>query len=263
MTVDYERGGWPLDRPGVRIGRLEEALIVIKGLMADGAFTFHGEHYQVTDLDGEPKPVQRPHPPIVIGGGGPKILALAARHAQIVGINANLRAGQGEHPESMASLSAEATDEKLARLRAAAGDGFDELEIQTLTGFVHVTDDRRSIAEAIASGMGAPDPDIALQTPALLVGTIDQIVEELSASRTLADELRRRPRGVRRRDGPGRGPPGRHLRPAAGDLPPQSGRLPVAARVLPCPGRRRWCAGRCASGAPRRPRPRSGSSGPA
>jgi probable F420-dependent oxidoreductase len=183
MTVDYERGGWALDRPGVRIARLDEALTIIKGLMADGPFTFHGEHFAVTDLEGEPKPVQRPHPPIVIGGGGPKVLALAAKHAQIVGINANLRAGEGEHPDSMASLSAAATDEKLERLRAAAGDRFDDLEIQTLTGFVHVTDDRRSIAEAIASGMGAPDPEVALQTPALLVGTVDQIVEEVQARR--------------------------------------------------------------------------------
>jgi probable F420-dependent oxidoreductase len=183
MTADYERGGWPLEPPGVRIARLEESLTVIKGLMADGPFTFRGRYYDVTDLDGEPKPVQRPHPPLVIGGGGPKILALAARHAQIVGINANLRAGQGEHPDSMASLSAAATDEKLGRLRAAAGSGFDDLEIQTLTGFVHVTNDRRSIAEAIASGMGAPDADVALQTPALLVGTIDQMVEELHARR--------------------------------------------------------------------------------
>ena len=97
----------------------------------------------------------------MIGGGGPKILALAAEHAQIVGINANLRSGQGESADSMASLSAEATDAKLERLRAAAGDRFDDLEIQTLTGFVHVTDDRRSIAEAIASGMGAPDAEVA------------------------------------------------------------------------------------------------------
>jgi len=183
MTADYERGGWPLDRAGVRIERLREALVVIKGLMADGPFTFHGEHYRVTELEGEPKPVQRPHPPIVIGGGGPKILALAAEHAQIVGINANLRSGQGESADSMASLAADATDGKLERLRAAAGDRFDDLEIQTLTGFVHVTDDRRAIAEAIASGMGAPDAEVALQTPALLVGTIDQIVDEVRARR--------------------------------------------------------------------------------
>jgi len=183
MTADYERGGWPMDPPGVRIARLEEAITVVKGLMADGPFTFHGRFYDVAGLDGEPKPVQRPHPPLVVGGGGPRILALAARHAQIVGINANLRAGAGEHPDSMASLSAAATDEKLERLRAAAGPRLDDLEIQTLTGFVHVTDDRRSIAEAIAKGMGAPDADVALQTPALLVGTVDQMIEELQARR--------------------------------------------------------------------------------
>ena len=69
---------------------------MLKGLFADGPFTFSGEHYQVTELDGMPKPVQRPHPPFLIGGGGPKILGLAAREAQIVGINANLRSGDGD-----------------------------------------------------------------------------------------------------------------------------------------------------------------------
>ena len=82
----------------MRIARLDESLTVIKGLLADGPFTFHGEHYQVDGLDGEPKPVQRPHPPFIVGGGGPKVLALAAKHAQIVGINANLQAGDGRAP---------------------------------------------------------------------------------------------------------------------------------------------------------------------
>jgi probable F420-dependent oxidoreductase len=93
MTVDYEKAGIALDPPGVRIARLAESIAVLKGLFADGPFTLHGEHYSVTDLDGQPKPVQRPHPPFIVGGGGPKILALAAREAQIVGINANLRSG--------------------------------------------------------------------------------------------------------------------------------------------------------------------------
>ena len=79
MTADYEKSGLELDRPGVRIDRLAESITILKGLMADGPFTFHGKHYVVTDLDGEPKPVQQPHPPFIIGGGGPKILAVAAR----------------------------------------------------------------------------------------------------------------------------------------------------------------------------------------
>jgi probable F420-dependent oxidoreductase len=182
MSVDYERGGFPLDPAGVRIARLDESLTVIKGLMADGPFTFHGRYYDIDGLEGEPKPVQRPHPPIVVGGGGPKVLALAAKHAQIVGVNANLKAGDGNHPDSVRSLTAAATDEKLDRLRTAAGDGFADLEIQTLTGFVHVTDDREPIAAGIASHFGVP-AEVALETPAVLAGSVEQIVEDLLARR--------------------------------------------------------------------------------
>ncbi len=182
MTADYEQGGFPLDSAGVRIARLDESLTVIKGLMAEGPFTFDGEHYTIDALDGEPKPVQLPHPPIVVGGGGPKVLALAAKHAQIVGINANLKAGEGSHPDSVRSLTAAATDEKLEHLRAAAGDGFDDLEIQTLTGFVHVTDDRQPIAAGIASHFGVA-PEVALETPAVLVGSVDRIIEDLESRR--------------------------------------------------------------------------------
>jgi probable F420-dependent oxidoreductase len=83
MTADYEQGGFDLDPAGVRIVRLDESLTVLKGLMADGPFTFHGEHYRIDGLDGEPKPVQRPHPPIVIGGNGPtRTLRTTARWAQ-------------------------------------------------------------------------------------------------------------------------------------------------------------------------------------
>src|SRR3954469_12171815 len=182
MLVDYEKGGFPLDKPSVRIARLDEALTVMKGLWADGPFSFKGEHYTIDDLDGDPKPVQKPHPPLVVGGGGPKILALAARHAQTVGINANLRSGVGDHPDSVRSLTAAATDEKVALLRDAAGSRFDDLEIQTLTGFVHVTDDRSSIARAMASAF-AVDVEVALETPAALVGTFEEIVDEVQRRR--------------------------------------------------------------------------------
>jgi probable F420-dependent oxidoreductase len=182
MTTDYERGGFPLDSAGTRIARLEESIVVLKGLMADGPFSFTGEHYRIDALDGEPKPVQRPHPPFVVGGGGPKVLGVAARHAQIVGINANLHAGVGDHPESVRSLTSAATDEKLGWLRDAAGARFADLEIQTLTGFVHVTPDRDGIATGIASHFGV-DPAIALETPAVLVGTEDQMVDELERRR--------------------------------------------------------------------------------
>jgi probable F420-dependent oxidoreductase len=182
MGVDYEKGGFPLDPPSTRIARLDESLTVIKGLLADGPFSFSGEHYSIKDLEGEPKPVQRPHPPLIVGGGGPKILGVAAKHAQIIGINANLKSGVGDHPDSVHSLTAAATDEKLTWLKDAAGERFGDLEIQTLTGFVHVTDDRTGIAKAMAAAFGV-DVDVALETPAALVGTIDGIVDDVQRRR--------------------------------------------------------------------------------
>src|SRR3954469_20791025 len=78
MESDYRATGMPFDRAGVRIGRFEEAIAVIKGALADGPFSFAGEHYTITDYDGRPTPVQRPHPPLLIGGEAPRVLTIAA-----------------------------------------------------------------------------------------------------------------------------------------------------------------------------------------
>jgi probable F420-dependent oxidoreductase len=182
MTVDYEKAGIPLDPPRVRIKRLEESITVLKGLFAPGPFSFTGEHYTVIELDGMPKPVQQPHPPFIIGGGGPKILGVAAREAEIVGINALLRAGDGTAPESVHSLTPAATDQKVAWLREAAGARFDDLELQTLVGFVLSTDDRAPIGQGMAAAFGV-EPEDALAAPVTLVGTQDQMVEALEARR--------------------------------------------------------------------------------
>lgn len=182
MTADYDKAGLDLDRPGVRIDRLEESVTVLKGLMGDDPFTFHGKHYTVTDLDGQPKPVQRPHPPFIIGGGGPKILALAAREAAIVGINANLRGGVAVSDDTARSMTGSATDEKLARLRAVGGERFDEIEIQSFVGFTNFTDDRQALAEMMAGAFGVA-PEEALETPVVLAGTLEQMIDDLHARR--------------------------------------------------------------------------------
>jgi probable F420-dependent oxidoreductase len=182
MTADYEKAGLELDRPAVRIDRLEESVAVVKGLMADGAFSFQGKHYTVTELDGQPKPVQQPHPPFIIGGGGPKVLALAAREATIVGINANLRGGVAISDDAARSMTGAATDEKIAHLRAVAGDRFDDLELQSFVGFTNFTDDRTSLAEMMAGAFGV-SPEEALETPVVLAGTLGQMIEDLQARR--------------------------------------------------------------------------------
>ncbi len=86
--------------PVCALPRLAESITVLKGLFADGPLTFHGEHYRITDLDGKPKPVQRPHPPFMVGGAVPRSLRWRAREAQIVGINANLRSGVPTAPDA-------------------------------------------------------------------------------------------------------------------------------------------------------------------
>jgi alkanesulfonate monooxygenase SsuD/methylene tetrahydromethanopterin reductase-like flavin-dependent oxidoreductase (luciferase family) len=166
----------------VRIARLAESITILKGLFAPGPFTFQGEHYQVTDLDGMPKPPQGASLPFLVGGGGKKILGLAAREAKIVGINANLKTGEGESRETAQSLLPAATDQKLAWLREAAGPGFADLEIQTLLGFVHVTDDPSGIAKAMAGSFGVSEADAVL-APATLVGSVESIIELLEERR--------------------------------------------------------------------------------
>jgi probable F420-dependent oxidoreductase len=182
MTVDYEQAGIPLDRPGVRIARLAESVAILKGLWGDGPFSFEGEHYTVTALDGDPKPVQRPRPPLVIGGGGPKVLAFAGREADIVGINANLHGGTPNDASAAPSMSPMSTDEKVQWVRDAAGTRFADLEIQALTGFVHFTDDASQMREMMAGAFQASTDDV-LDSPAILVGTVDEMVETLERRR--------------------------------------------------------------------------------
>ena len=182
MTADYEKAGIPLDKPSVRIARLAESIAILKGLMGDKPFTFQGEHYSITDLDGLPKPVQQPHPPIIVGGGARKVLSLGAQEADIVGINANLRGGTATSEDAARSITSAAVDQKLAWVREAAGDRFDDLEIQTFVGFTHFTDDRRSLAEAMAPGFGVT-PDEALEAPVVLAGTPDEMIDDLVARR--------------------------------------------------------------------------------
>lgn len=181
MTVYYEKAGLPLDKPSVRIERLAEAIAIFRGLTGDGPFSFAGDHYQVTDLDGMPKPVQRPLP-LVIGGGGKKVLTLAAREADIIGINGNLRSGQANDPSQASNMNPASTDEKLRWVREGAGDRYGDVEIQAFAGFVHFTDDPMGMATAMAPAFDTTPEDV-LDAPVGLVGTVESMVETLERRR--------------------------------------------------------------------------------
>jgi probable F420-dependent oxidoreductase len=181
MTTDYEQSGIPKDRDGVRIDRMLEALDVYRGAWSEGSFNFKGEHYTITDYNGLPKPVQQPCPPILIGGGGPRVLRIAAQHADIVGINPRLTAGEVT-AEAGQDSRAEMVDTKIQWVKDAAGDRFDDLELNILVFFATITDDARSLAEGLA-GPFSVTPDEVLQVPYAWFGTVEEICDKLQAAR--------------------------------------------------------------------------------
>jgi probable F420-dependent oxidoreductase len=181
MATDYEQTGIPFDSPGTRISRMEEALTIIKGLFTGEPFTFAGEHYRVTGIEGSPRPLQMPHPPILLGGGGRRMLRLAAREADIVNVNFDLREGAINRNLVRTGL-AEATDEKLGWIRDAAGERMERVELSVTIFLANITDDRESVASVMAAGIGVEPKDI-LAMPHFLIGTVDQVVEDVQARR--------------------------------------------------------------------------------
>jgi probable F420-dependent oxidoreductase len=178
MRSDYEESGIVYDSPGVRVDRFAEAVAVIAGLLeSDGPFSFSGKHYAVTEHALLPRPAQRPRPPLILGGGGRRVLTLAGKLGDIVSINVDLRAGTGG-PETAPNASPDATRQKVAWVRDGAGPRFDDIELNCLIGFVMITDDAPNIAQAMGPTFGI-DPADALHVPLTLIGTLDEMVEEL------------------------------------------------------------------------------------
>jgi probable F420-dependent oxidoreductase len=184
MKQEYEQAGLPFERSALRIEKLEEGVKIIKGLFANGPVNFAGQHYTITGLEGYPKPVQRPHPPIHIGGGGQRLLSLAAREADIIGFLPKARPdGKGQN---LNDATPEALEQKISWVREAAGARFNDLELGLLVAQVFTTEDREQAADFIAKTLAAGfnvSTESVLQTPYVLIGTEDQICEDLLARR--------------------------------------------------------------------------------
>ncbi|MBU6215205.1 MAG: TIGR03621 family F420-dependent LLM class oxidoreductase [Acidobacteria bacterium] len=177
MRTDYEQSGIAYDPPGVRVDRFAEALEVVTRLFADGPVDFAGEHYTITGLEGLPKPHTPGGPPVIVGGGGKRVLSIAARHADIVGINPNLASG-AIGAEVVADAMADRVDEKVGWVRDAAGDRFDDLELNVLSFLSTVTDDPAGLAAGVAEMFGASAEEV-LATPSVVVGTVAGICDTL------------------------------------------------------------------------------------
>jgi probable F420-dependent oxidoreductase len=187
MDSDYAAANIPFDPPGVRVDRLAESVAVIKGLFGPEPLSYEGKHYQISDLDGLPKPVQAPHPPVLIGGGGRRVLELAGTVADIVGINASMRAGSATGL-ALLDLTAERVTAKVAIARAAArtaGRDPATLRYQIAVQSVHITDvPARPWVSSMATKV--TDPAVLAASPAVLHGSVASCVETLQRRR---DEL--------------------------------------------------------------------------
>ncbi|HEY8471861.1 MAG TPA: TIGR03621 family F420-dependent LLM class oxidoreductase [Natronosporangium sp.] len=184
---EHDAIGLPFPPQPVRVARLAEAIAVMKGCFGEGRFSFTGEHYTITEHDGSPKPVQRPHPPFFLGGGGRRLLSLAATQADIVGLAPRLKPGDQREPQlEPHSITAAATKEKIEWVRAAAGDRFDQLELNTYPtgGPVVVTNDVRAAVrdriDQLKQRTGVElTPDEILESPHIFIGSVASLTEKL------------------------------------------------------------------------------------
>lgn len=180
LMLDYEWAGIRFDSPGTRVSRLDESVRILKALFAEGPLTFAGQYYTITELEGHPKPVQQPHPPILIAGGGPRMLSLAAREADIVSIFPTMLSAGGRFQED--EVKAAAVAKKVDLVRQVAGDRFPQVQLNILVQAVIVTNDRAGEIERRSTARGLPF-DHWLDSPHIYVGTVEQIVENLLSYR--------------------------------------------------------------------------------
>jgi probable F420-dependent oxidoreductase len=172
---EYQRAGLPFDPPLVRVRRLAESVQLIKALFGDAPVNYQGQYYTVTDLQGFPRPTQRPHPPIMIGGARRHMLALAAREANIVAFATKVDADGTQH---FGDSTGPAIARKLAWVREVAGPRFTNLELHIHVGGVIVTPQRRETAEQMAPTVGLTGPQL-LDCLQALIGTVDEIEADL------------------------------------------------------------------------------------
>ncbi len=182
--TEYAAIGMQFDKPGVRIDRMKEAMAVLRGLFGDGPFSFAGEHYTITDMDGQPKPVQKPYPPFLVGGTRERILRFAAREADIVGLD--LR----QDPASFNDAFAARTDVRVGWIRDEAEEQFGQLDLNVMRflGGISVGPRPLEAAADVArrhsarTGLDISAEDV-LDSPMSVIGTVPDLVDKFRQCR--------------------------------------------------------------------------------
>jgi probable F420-dependent oxidoreductase len=184
METDYREAGLAYDPPRVRIERLDEALQIIRSMWERERTSFEGRHYRITEIAQAAKLAPGERPRVLIGGGGRRLLALAGRHADIVGINPSLPEGKVT-PTTAADLAPARVREKVRWVREAAeraGRNPDEIELNALVFVVALTDDPKGIRAALAKNTGMSEAEVA-DCPMFLTGPAAEIRERLEKRR--------------------------------------------------------------------------------
>jgi len=182
MRVEYDQVGLRFDRGGIRVERLAESVPIIKGLLSGAEVNFAGQHYRVTGHTIHPLPVQRPHPPIIIGGNGLRLLTLAASEADTVNLTGITFTRGGMSPD-MSGWKIAGVDERLRVVRETAGQRFSRLELSAQIQRVIVTEHRREAAAELHKNWQQLSVEEILEAPYVLIGTVDEMVEALHARR--------------------------------------------------------------------------------
>ena len=182
MQSEYNQAGLSFDAGRIRVERLSEAVPLIKRLLSGEQVTLAGRYYRVTGHTIYPLPVQRPHPPILGGGNGLSLLRVAAREADIVGLSGITFRRGGAAPD-ISGWRVSEIDKRTRLIRDVSGDRHEGLELSALVQRVVVTNDRRKAAEDLANRWMQLSPEEVLESPYVLIGTVDKIIEDIQARR--------------------------------------------------------------------------------
>lgn len=183
MQTDYVEAGMPYDRPGIRISRLDEGLQIIRSMWQNDLTSFEGEHYNIRDIKATAIP-DGGRPAVLIGGGGKRVLSLAGRHADIVGINPTMVEGKIS-AATAADSTAERVREKVNWVRSAAekaGRDPDAIEFNSLTFVTVITDDPAGLRRSLSSSSGMTVAQVA-ECPLFLTGPASEIRDSLHKRR--------------------------------------------------------------------------------
>lgn len=183
QKLDYDNAGIMFDRPGRRIERLEEALMIIQGMWTQEKTSFDGRYYRINGVDRAGDLPEGEHPKIIVGGGGKKVLSVAGRHADIVGINMSVP--DGNLADAIKRQSVDRVMKQIGWAKAAAvdyGRDLDDIELQMHVPWVKITDEPESAYKEMADTYGMT-VDEAVACPKILFGSSSEIVSRLKELR--------------------------------------------------------------------------------